>query len=290
MQYQLIPEWAPQQAVMITWPHIHSDWADTMREVEPSFLALAKAITDHQPLIITCYNPDHQAEITNKLTAFNINLNQVQFYTIPSNDTWCRDYGPLSTRDIHQNQIQLISFNFNAWGNKFASDLDNQVNTNLARQNAFNPHRITDHPLILEGGSVETDGHGTLLTTRRCLLNPNRNPKLSKRAIEAELKTTLGFQRILWLDHGELVGDDTDAHIDTLARFCDPHTICYVQCTDKNDRQHFDELAKMEQELKAFKNCQGQPYRLVPLPLPHCYRDDESNERLASSYAKFFNY
>ncbi|MGJ3500961.1 Putative agmatine deiminase [Piscirickettsia salmonis] len=286
MAHQLIPEWALQQAVVITWPHHYSDWADKLADVEPSFLALAKAISDYQQLIIICYDSEHHTEVTQKLCSFAIKLERVTLYIIPSNDTWCRDYGPLSIQNNShpESPTQLINFCFNAWGNKFASDLDNQINDHLAHQQAFWPHTLIEHTLILEGGSIETDGQGTLLTTSRCLLNPNRNHQLSQSAIEATLKESLGFKRILWLNHGELAGDDTDAHIDTLARFCDPHTLCYIQCTDEND-EHFDTLYRMEQELKALTDYQGQPYQLIPLPLPHCY--NSNGERLPSSYANF---
>ena len=175
---------------------------------------------------------------------------------------------------------------FNGWGLKFASNLDNQITRNIFRQGVFEDDvmGVDMRPFVLEGGSIDTDGCGTLLTTTECLTSVNRNDYLTKEEIEGELKTAFGLDRVLWLDHGGIIGDDTDSHVDTLARFCSVDTIAYVQCTDPDD-PHYEELGKMEDQLRCFRTADGKRYRLVPLPMPDAlYLDDY---RLPASYANF---
>ncbi|MFL6647021.1 MAG: agmatine/peptidylarginine deiminase, partial [Sulfurifustaceae bacterium] len=178
----------------------------------------------------------------------------------------------------------LLDFQFNGWGGKYAHDLDNLITRRLHEGDAFGSTSLETIDLILEGGAVEVDGSGTLLTTSRCLLAPTRNPRLAREAIEQELRDWLGLNRILWLEHGALEGDDTDSHIDTLARFCDARTIAYVTCDDPSDT-HYRELKAMEAELKAFRAADGSPYRLVPLPWPRAQYDED--RRLPATYANF---
>ena len=180
---------------------------------------------------------------------------------------------------------QLLDFCFNGWGKKFAADQDNRINGKLMEQGVFNG-TYTDHlDFVLEGGSIESDGHGTLLTTSECLLSANRNDRLNRADIEERLKAFLHVERILWLDHGYLSGDDTDSHIDTLARFCPDQTIAYVKCEDRKD-EHYEALARMEEQLRTFRTLQGTPYRLVALPMPEAIFD-EDGQRLPATYANF---
>lgn len=280
----VLPEWEKQSGVMLTWPHRESLWADMLDDINPVFTAVSKAVSDRQKVLITCYDAAHQHEIETILKNAQVNLNNVQFHVIPANDIWARDHGPLTAKD-NQGKC-LLDFTFNGWGEKYEHRLDNALNSELHANKAFGESRLIRVPLVLEGGSVEVDGHGTLMTTSQCLLSTKRNPHLSRAALEAELKTQLGVNRILWLNHGHLEGDDTDGHIDTLARFVNPHTIAYVTCDDIND-SHYHDMKAMEAELKAFVDYEGNPYRLVPLPWPGAHYAKRDGHRLPATYANF---
>ena len=205
------------------------------------------------------------------------------FIEIPTNDTWIRDYGYISIKEEGENR--LLDFKFDGWGGKFEAGLDNAVNQCLHQKGYMGVTTLDKIDFVLEGGSIESDGEGTILTTTACLCNPNRNGGLSKEEAEAVLRETLGVQRVLWLDHGYLAGDDTDSHIDTLARFVNKETIAYVKCDDKKD-EHYDALQKMEAQLKALKTKEGQNYKLIALPMTEAVYSDDG-ERLAATYANF---
>jgi agmatine/peptidylarginine deiminase len=208
---------------------------------------------------------------------------RLRVLSVPADDVWARDHGPITVfrdrRPVH------LDFAFNGWGGKFDAARDNAITHRLAALQAWNaPVETLD--FVLEGGGIESDGAGTLLTTERCLLAPTRNPGLAKAQIEEKLKGWFGLTRVLWLSRGDLVGDDTDGHIDTLARFCDPGTIAYQACDDRQDA-HYEELAAMAVELAALRDAYGKPYKLVPLPLPDPIHDTEDGRRLPAGYANF---
>jgi agmatine deiminase len=210
-------------------------------------------------------------------------MGRVTLCPIATNDTWARDFGPITV--FENGSPLLLDFGFNAWGLKFPADLDNRITANLARIGAFGHCPVHVPGLILEGGSLDSDGNGTLLTTSACLLSPNRNPHLDRAGIEQALCDHLGARRVLWLEHGALAGDDTDAHIDTLARFCPDDTIVHVCCDNPAD-EHCAELTAMATELRTFRTVRGAPYRLVPLPWPQpCH--DADGHRLPATYANF---
>ncbi|MDO8706528.1 MAG: agmatine deiminase family protein [Sulfuricaulis sp.] len=279
----LPPEWAPQSGVMLTWPHAHGDWAKRLKQVEPVFTEIARQVSLREKVLISCYDRAHRERVGELLTEAGVDMGRVMLRTVPSNDTWARDHGPLAV--VCHGETMLLDFGFNGWGGKFGYELDNQISRKLYGMNAFGHAPMQTVDMVLEGGSIEVDGSGTLLTTTRCLLAPTRNPKLSKQQIEERLMESLGINRILWLQHGYLAGDDTDSHIDTLARFCDRGTIAYVSCDDPQD-EHYTELKAMEDELKTFRAADGQPYRLVPLPWPRAKFDEDGN-RLPATYANF---
>lgn len=279
----LPPEWAPQDAVILTWPHQHGDWAPQLDRVDGVFARLACEIAQRESVIISCYDDEHRAHVADVLMHSCADLNRVELYVVPSNDTWSRDHGPITV--FCQGEPTLLDFVFNGWGHKYPAELDDQVTMQLAGAGAFDGTAIETIDLVLEGGSIEVDGQGTLLTTESCLLAPTRNPQLGRGELEGKLRKYLGVERILWLQHGALEGDDTDGHIDTLARFCDPHTLAYVQCEDPADAQ-YDGLQAMEAELKALRQADGSPYRLIPLPLPAPITD-ENGRRLPATYANF---
>jgi agmatine deiminase len=279
----LPPEWATQSGVMLTWPHAHGDWAPHLPQVEPVFVAIARQVARRERVLISCYDGRHRTHVEDLLIADGIDMRRVVLRVAPSNDTWARDHGPLTV--ICQNEPLLLDFGFNGWGGKYGYELDNTLTRRLYDEGTFGDVPLQTVDMVLEGGSVEVDGSGTLLTTSRCLLAPTRNPALNRDRIEQRLKQELGLNRILWLDHGYLAGDDTDSHIDTLARFCDARTIAYVSCDDPAD-EHYAELKAMEAELRAFTAADGSHYRLVPLPWPKPVHD-EDGRRLPATYANF---
>ena len=268
---------------MLTWPHAFGDWSARLAQVEPVFVAIARAIAQREKLVVVCYDEKHRAHIAQQLRAGEVDLAQVVLRIAPSNDTWARDHGPITVRC--ENEPVLLDFGFNGWGGKYGHALDNVITRRLYDSDTFGDTPLQTVDLVLEGGSIEVDGSGTLLTTRRCLLAPTRNPMLTQETLEQRLQELLGLNRILWLQHGYLAGDDTDSHIDTLARYCDAKTIAYVACDDPSD-EHYAELTAMEAELKSLRAADGGPYRLVPLPWPRPVYSQDGN-RLPATYANF---
>lgn len=279
MKIRLPAEWESQSGVLLAWPHAATDWADQLPEVQTVYCELIRQISRFEKVLLVAPEPD---DARNQLQRAGIDLDRLIFCTAPTNDTWTRDYGPI-TIEVN-NQPALLDFGFNGWGLKFAANLDNQVTRTLKQQQTLAPH-LNSIGLILEGGSIESDGGGTLLTTSQCLLSPNRNPQLSRQELEEAFRSLFGVHRVHWLDHGHLEGDDTDAHIDTLARFCPDNTIIYVACDDPTD-SHYTALQQMEQELKKLQTADGNSYRLLPLPWPTAKYDADS-QRLPASYANF---
>lgn len=278
----LPPEWYPQSAIQLTWPHFETDWDYMLEEVTACYVNIAKEILKRQKLVVVCRDAKLvEYELRDHKDLFD-NLTLIE---LPTNDTWARDHGGISV--IRNGQKVIYDFTFNGWGLKFASNYDNQITRELYAKNIFKPGVELDNrkDFVLEGGALESDGKGTLLTTSECLLSPNRNSYLSKEGIEDYLKEVFGLDRVLWLDHGYLSGDDTDSHIDTLARYCDEHTIVYVKCEDQDD-EHYEALSKMEEQLKTFTDYKGNPYKLITLPMARAVHD-EDNTRLPATYANF---
>ena len=280
VEHTLLPaEWFPQSAVQLTWPHAGTDWAPILKEVIPCFVSIAQEIMKREKLVLVC--PD-ASDVKEQLGAFD--EERVRFVELPTNDTWARDHGGISVFDPLGPMV--YDFVFNGWGMKFAANKDNLITRNLYQSGVFAEEiqLMNMAPFVLEGGSIESDGRGTLMATAECLLSVNRNEYLQREEIEHYLKDVFGVKRILWIENGYLAGDDTDSHVDTLARFCSEDTIAYVKCEDESD-EHYDELRAMEEEIKAFRQENGEPYRLVPLPMA-----DEvvwEGERLPATYANF---
>ena len=285
-------EWHPQSGVQLTWPHAATDWAPLLSEVDNCFVSIALEILMHgERLLIVTPEPDRVNALLHERIPTRL-LPHVHYFDCPTNDTWARDHAFLTL--LTEDGPRLLDFQFNGWGQKFPAALDNQICRRLASHPSSSHLRgvYESHlSFVLEGGSIESDGRGTLLTTTACLLSPNRNPHLTQKDIESYLLHCFHAHRVLWLDHGFLAGDDTDSHIDTLARFCPNDTIAYVQCTDPSD-EHYAELQKMEQQLASFSVLGGSsagesPYRLIPLPLPAPVYDPEDGHRLPATYANF---
>lgn len=284
MSSQRLPaEWEPQDAVMLTWPHKNTAWNWILDEIIELYEALATVISDYADVVIAA--PENELDvIRTRLDAMGAPMEYIYLYPCQSNDTWVRDHGPFTVESV--NGYKLLDFKFNGWGNKFPYDLDDQISRQLFAQDAF-PHAVIEtQDWVLEGGSVETDGRGTLMTTSSCLLNKNRNPDLNKEDIESRLKIAFGVKKINWLDHGYLAGDDTDGHIDTLARLCPNNTIVYTACDDEQD-EHYVALKAMEEQLKTFTDANGEAYRLLALPWAGAVLGRDSDARLPSTYANF---
>jgi agmatine/peptidylarginine deiminase len=267
---------------MLTWPHADTDWGPLLTEAEAVYLEIACHIIQYQKLIIVCHDREHHQRIHGLLNKANIASNHLALATAPGNDTWTRDHGPLTV--ITEQGPLLLDFHFNGWGGKYAAELDDQITRRLATTGCFGDTPLKSIELILEGGAVETDGQGTLLATEGSVITDSRNPGLAKQAIEKLLSEHLGIERFLLLKHGHLSGDDTDGHIDTLARFCDTETITHVTCLPEDE--DFAQIKAMVRELEALRTTDGHPYRLVPLP-PLQPQYDEDGRRLPATYANF---
>jgi agmatine deiminase len=278
MNRRLPAEWEAQDGVLLAWPHAQTDWAPLLAEVETVYVAVVAAIALFEQVILVVADV---AAVTAKLQEAGVDLKWVKLYQAPCDDTWARDFGPITVMD--DGQPRLLDFTFTGWGGKFDARQDNAITSTLAAQGAFSAP-VTTIELVLEGGGIESDGAGTLLTTAECLLNPNRNAHLNRAAIETELRHHFGAQHVLWLENGYLAGDDTDSHIDTLARLAPGDTIVYQACTEPDD-EHFAALHAMAAELHALRSGEGRPYRLLALPWPRaCY---DGAARLPATYANF---
>ena len=273
---KLPAEWEKQSFLQLTFPHPQSDWNYLLDKVSACFVEIIEITARYQNVLVVCDN-------IQRVQSYFTTTQNIFFTEIESNDTWARDHGGITV--LEDGEALIHDYVFNGWGNKFDAQLDNQITKKLFKKGIFKNCGLISSDFILEGGSIESDGRGTILTTSACLLSKNRNEHLSKQQIEQLLKTDFGCHRILWLENGYLAGDDTDSHIDTLARFCDENTIAYVACNNPND-EHFNVLQKMKAELQSFKNFEGKPYKLVELPFPDACFDDEGN-RLPATYANF---
>ncbi|MEQ9097895.1 MAG: agmatine deiminase family protein [Imperialibacter sp.] len=274
---RLPAEWEQQSAVQLTWPHEESDWAEDMDIVVPCFVAIAREILKRQKLVVVCKDSE---VVRKQIGEESAGLILVE---LPTNDTWARDHGAISIEE--EGKPVLLDFVFNGWGLKFAADKDNLISGRLHEKGIFGKVPMKHAGLAFEGGSFETDGAGTLLTTTECLLSPNRNPHLSQQEVEDKLKELFGVTKVLWLNNGYLAGDDTDSHIDTLARLVPGNKILYVKCDDTAD-EHYQALKKMEAELQNLTNSNGITYELIPLPMADVAFDDDGN-RLPATYANY---
>lgn len=271
-------EWYPQSGIQLTWPHADTDWAYILDEVNACYLNLAREIASRETLLIV--TPD--VEGVRRQIEGVVDMDNVCFFECETNDTWARDHGAITM--IRNGKPVICDFKFNGWGLKFASNFDNLITSRAFEAGVFNGSYENHLNFVLEGGGIESDGEGTLLTTSECLLSKNRNGEWDKKRIEDYLKSTFNLKQVLWVDHGYLAGDDTDSHIDTLARLCPDHTIAYVKCDDGMD-EHYEALKQMEEQLASFRTLEGKPYRLVALPMADAvYFDDE---RLPATYANF---
>ena len=288
--YIFPPEWYPQGGVQLTWPHADTDWKEYLADITITFIELAKTIVRYEKLLVVAQRLEEVKALLRR--EINVELfKNIVFCRSENNDTWARDHAfitlvPTDHTSRHQASCCLLDFRFNGWGGKFASDLDNAINRNIYYQGVLRGEYEDHTDFVLEGGAIETDGKGTVFTTSSCLLvAPNRNQPLGRREIEARLKNALRAERIVWIDHGRLVGDDTDGHIDTIVRTSPGDTLLYVGCDNPEDEQYNDFQA-LEEQLRTLRTLEGKPYRLLKLPMPDAIYDDDK-QRLPATYANF---
>ena len=256
-KWRLPAEWESQSMVQLTWPHAKTDWAPMLEEITKTYEEMAAAIRKFEDLLIVGE---------------------------PNNDTWARDHGFITLID-DEGHARLLDFCFNGWGQKFESELDNAISCRIYDEGKVKGEYVDCLDFVLEGGSIESDGKGTIFTTSCCLLASHRNQPMTREEIETRLKQDLCAERVLWIDYGHLTGDDTDGHIDTLVRVAPNDTLLYIGCDDEADEQ-YEDLKKMEEQLKTFRTMEGEPYKLVKLPSPRAIYD-EDGERLPATYANF---
>ena len=268
MDKVLLAEWEEQGAIFIAWPNQYTDWKENLEKIEKTYVEIIEQIADHELVIILSRDNSPKKKFSEKI------LNNIKIIIANYNDTWTRDYIGLSIET--KEGPFVVDFKFNGWGEKYNHEKDNSINLQLQAQNIISKIKYEYNHFILEGGSIDSNGKGTILTTSKCLLNKNRNPNLNKKEIEKMLLESLGIKKILWLNHGLIPGDDTNSHVDTLARYCDEKTIVY----SINDSK---ELKSMEEELKiiALEN----QYELIPIDLPEPIFYNE--RELPASYVNF---
>jgi len=266
--YRLPAEWEPQSAVQLTWPHAGTDWAPMLDEISETYRQMVAAIERYEPVLT--------------VSPGNILYSTINVHC-STDDTWARDHGFITLVNDRGN-TRLLDFQFNGWGEKFPASQDNAINRHIFDEGLLNGEYVSQLDFVLEGGSIESDGRGTVFTTTCCLMAPHRNQPMTQQQIEERLKTALCADRIVWISHGKLTGDDTDGHIDTLVRICPDDTLLYVGCDNPNDEQ-YDELQLMERELQDLRTIDGRPYRLLRLPMPQPIIEDDL--RLPATYANF---
>lgn len=273
---RLPAEWHPQQRILFTLPRPAGDWGKSLKAATKAMIAAANAINKVTPVLLLVSDEEYFEPYAESFHG--------EVMHCPTNDCWIRDYGPISTI-YEEDTLVLNDFTFNGWGNKFEAINDDAAAQRLWRAE-FPEAGYRRSDIVLEGGSLESDGNGTIITTRKCWMSKNRNDWATESVGEEALEEYFDFERILWLQHGELAGDDTDAHVDTLVRFLSPTQIAYVRCDDPKDA-HYEEFAQMEAELKAFRTLAGNTYELIPLPWPPAIMSREDGHRLPATYANF---
>lgn len=284
MGYSMPPEWAPHEATWISWPHKEASWPGKFEPVPDIMGEIVRHLSTSEHVYINVNDDAMEAFVRSVLKKHQVDSSRFRIYRIPTNDAWVRDHGPifvLRQRDGKKERA-IIDWGYNAWGNKYPPfDLDDVVPEKIAKEWGC---ELYQPKIVMEGGSIDLNGAGTLLTSEACLLNKNRNPSLSKSQIEQYLKDYLGVRHILWLGDG-IIGDDTDGHIDDLTRFVDPHTVVTAIEEDSRD-ENYEILQANLKRLQSMKDQDGKPLRIVEIPMPG--RVDYEDQRLPASYANFY--
>ena len=287
--FRLPAEWEPQSGIILIWPHEDTDWRPYLNEITEVYLQMADAITRFEPLLITVRDTEKvHSLLAERLTEGQIK--RVTLFACDNNDTWARDVAPISLVSDKEPKgslqaLRLLDFCFNGWGEKFAAEKDNRINRQLYEAGLLQGVLENHKDFVLEGGSIESDGDRTLFTTTGCLMAPHRNQPLTQEGIDKRLRLFFpNVERVVWLDYGQLEGDDTDGHIDTIVRVAPNHTLLYIGCDDKED-EHYEDFRLLEEQLKQLRTIDGAPYRLLRLPMPDAIYDN--GERLPATHANF---
>ena len=287
--FRLPAEWEEQSGIMIAWPHEGTDWAPYLEEIEQTYTELVDAITQYEYVLLLARDPeDVKAKLRKRLK--HLQMRRIIFRQMEFNDTWTRDYGPITLCSHHQTRgffvpNHMLDFKFNGWGEKFKAALDDAVNVRLYYSGIFYGALENHSDFVFEGGAIDTDGQGTIFLTRHSQTAPHRNQPLTETEIDSRLRSIFDFaDRIVWIEHGELIGDDTDGHIDTLVRCAPNNTLLYAGTDDESDPQ-YGELKLMEEQLKDLRTTDGRLYNIMRLTLPDPVYYD--GERLPATYANF---
>lgn len=278
------PEFAPHRGTWLSWPHKQESWPGNFAPVPGIFVEIVRQLAPREEVHINVRDAAMETEVRDRLREGGVASAGVVLHQNPTNDAWCRDHGPIFVQRTVEGRREeaIIDWDYNAWGDKYPPyDLDDVVPTRIAREYGLPVY----HPgIVMEGGSLDVNGRGTLLTTESCLLNPNRNPELSRTDIETCLRNYLGVRHILWLGDG-IVGDDTDGHVDDLTRFVDATTLVTAVEPDPADDNHAPLAANLAR-LREMRDQDGEPFRIVALPMPEPVFFD--GQRLPASYANFY--
>ena len=278
--FRMPAEWEPQAAIWLSWPHNYATWPGQFRPIPYTYAEIVRQISRFEAVRINCAAP-LQSRAKRLCAAAGADMARVTFYDHPTNDAWCRDHGPIFVQNGHTGEVALTDWAYNAWGGKYPPyDLDNEIPPSIAKKLKL---RRFVNDMILEGGSLDVNGCGLLLTSEQCLLNQNRNPSLSRAQIEQNLKDYLGVQTVLWVGEG-IIGDDTDGHIDDITRFFKPDG--FITCVEPNARDpNHKILAENLERLRAFLTPTGKKFEIVELPMPQplAFR----GQRVPASYANF---
>ncbi|HVK58002.1 MAG TPA: agmatine deiminase family protein [Candidatus Kapabacteria bacterium] len=283
--YRMPAEWEPHIGTWFTWPRPEGiSFPDKYDTVPPVYAELIKELIKVEEVHINVWNEEKEMLAREVLKIYGTPLDRVHFHHFPGYEPWCRDHGPIfivrEKNGVRERAI--VDWNYNAWGGKYPPyDLDDRIPQHVGR---YRNLEVFSPGIVMEGGSIELNGKGTLLTTTACLLNPNRNPHLNQQQIEQYLKDFLGVRNILWLGEG-IIGDDTDGHIDDISRFTDANTIVTVVEEDPQD-ENYEILNENLKKLRTFKDQDGQPFRIVTIPMPGIVQHEE--QRLPASYANFY--
>jgi agmatine deiminase len=277
-------EWEPHRGTWLSWPHKEASWPGKFGPVPGIFARMVSLLADREEVHINVAGPAMEADVRRLLADAGASTGGVFFHHNPTNDAWCRDHGPIFIQRRGGGEIEeaIVDWDYNAWGGKYPPfDLDDVIPTRIGKEYGI---PVFSPGIVMEGGSIDVNGRGTLLTTEACLLNPNRNPQLSRPQIENALRENLGVEKILWLGDG-IAGDDTDGHVDDLTRFVDPVTVVTVVEDDPGD-ENYEPLQANLERLYTMTDQDGAPLRVVTLPMPRPLYHD--GQRLPASYANFY--
>ena len=276
-----IPEWLPQHATLLVWPHIHSDWKTSLSKIEKTYLDLVKAITTQQIVIIVCFDTSHQAHVSTQCQTHHCNMANIEFSIIPTNDTWVRDFGPQFLKNKYSDGYVYLDFIFNAWGEKYSHDLDQVFSKTLWEQINTSACKYQQANLVLEGGNLDFDEDCNLLINLHCLQQSNTNT-----SVVEEIKSIFNANEIFALEVPPLSGDDTNGHIDTLARFINNDTIVIAKCSDTNNPNHAT-LHEVNKQINTLIKTSHKKYKIATVPTPKTIYHDSAGNILPANYINF---